>query len=128
MMIGIDFDGTICEDPKDLYPMVGNPLPHAIDTIRALHKAGHQLFIWSLRSHSTRELKPMLEFLWEECLIGIIRQEPASPYGKPPFDMFIDDRNFGGFPGWQKVAEHFGVQHALKLPPPLRIPGEPQHG
>lgn len=113
MMIGIDFDGTICEDPKDKYPMVGAPMLHALPVIRALHRAGHQLFIWSLRSRNAREERPMLEFMWEHGLVGILRQEPVNPYGKPPFDCFIDDRNFGGFPGWLKVAAEFNVLQLL---------------
>ena len=38
--LAIDFDGTIY---KHKFPEIGKPLPHAIESIKALKKAGKKL-------------------------------------------------------------------------------------
>lgn len=49
MQIAIDFDGTIV---KHAYPKVGDPVPSALETIRELRRAGHQIIIFTMRSGS----------------------------------------------------------------------------
>ncbi|MCP4341330.1 MAG: hypothetical protein GY799_21195 [Desulfobulbaceae bacterium] len=46
MIIGIDFDGTIC---THTYPVIGRPVPHAVRVIKALQDKGHKLILWTVR-------------------------------------------------------------------------------
>ena len=112
MRIAVDFDGTIVEDA---YPKIGNPQLFAFETLRELQKAKHQLILWTVREgESLQEAidfckKNGVEFYAvnknfpEEVLeIGQSRKLNA--------DVFIDDRNVGGFVGWSKVWELLGNQ------------------
>lgn len=47
LIIAIDFDGTCVEHD---YPAVGLDVEGAVDTLRALHKAGHRLILYTMRS------------------------------------------------------------------------------
>lgn len=112
MRIAVDFDGTIVEDA---YPKIGNPQLFAFETLRELQKSKHQLILWTVREgESLQEAidfckKNGVEFYAvnknfpEEVLeIGQSRKLNA--------DVFIDDRNVGGFVGWSKVWELLGNQ------------------
>ncbi len=46
MIIGVDFDGTICEHT---YPLVGAPVPHAIRVMKRFMGEGHDLILWTVR-------------------------------------------------------------------------------
>lgn len=47
--IAVDFDGTIVTHE---YPRIGKLLPGALETIRTLQRNGHQVFLYTMRSHS----------------------------------------------------------------------------
>lgn len=49
MIIAIDFDGTIV---KHQYPEIGEPIFGAIDTIKALQRNGHDIFLWTMRGNN----------------------------------------------------------------------------
>lgn len=49
-IIAVDFDGTIVQHR---FPEIGTVLPGAIPTLKALKKAGHKLFLWTMRGHPT---------------------------------------------------------------------------
>ena len=46
MTIAVDFDGTIVTHK---YPEIGEEMPFAIDTMKALINEGHKLILWSVR-------------------------------------------------------------------------------
>ena len=46
-IIGIDFDGTIVEHE---YPLIGNPVPGALETMKDLIASGHKIILWTMRS------------------------------------------------------------------------------
>ena len=48
MIIAIDFDGTIVEHR---FPEIGDPVPYALNFIKALKENGHQIFLWTIRSN-----------------------------------------------------------------------------
>ena len=104
LILAIDFDGTIVEDE---YPKIGKPLVFAFETLKKLQDDGHRLILWTYRNG--RRLKEAVDFCNEngiefyavnesydgEELNGISRKINA--------DIFIDDRNIGGFIGWGEV-------------------------
>jgi len=103
--IAVDFDGTIVEHR---YPAIGEPMLFAFETLKELQKKGFVLILWTYRVG--KELDEAVEF----CRInGVefyavnksypeeILDELASR--KIDADIFIDDRNLGGFPGWSEV-------------------------
>lgn len=47
LIIAIDFDGTCVEHD---YPAVGLDVDGAVDTLRALNRAGHRLILYTMRS------------------------------------------------------------------------------
>ena len=105
MLIAVDFDGTIVEHK---YPEIGEPLPGAFETLIALVEAGHKLILWTYRDG--QELQDAVDFCLEKGLMFYaVNQsypdEEFSPYisRKIQAELFIDDRNFGGFPGWENI-------------------------
>lgn len=110
MVIAVDFDGTIVEHK---YPKIGEPLLFAFETLKQLEKQGHKLILWTYRSGDL--LLEAVEFCKTN---GVIFYAVNSSYPgetlneneasrKIAADLFIDDRNFGGFPGWSTVWEQF---------------------
>ena len=110
MKIAVDFDGTIVENA---YPSIGHPMMFAFETLKALQRKGHKLILWTYRDG--KRLDEAVEF----CLVKGIqfyavnhshpdeRMEYRHYYNKISrkidADIFIDDRNVGGFVGWSKV-------------------------
>ncbi len=105
MKIAVDFDGTIVEHA---YPAIGREKMFAFQTLKELQKHGCLLILWTYRTG--KELDEAVEF----CRInGIefyavnknypeeIMDENVSR--KINADIFIDDRNLGGFPGWSEA-------------------------
>ncbi len=105
--IAVDFDGTIVTHE---YPKIGKTLPFAFDTLKALQAKGYRLILWTVRNG--KSLDEAIEFCRdngvefyaanknypeEEIEKGISRKIEA--------DIFIDDRNVGGFPGWGEIYQ-----------------------
>ena len=105
MRIAVDFDGTIVEHQ---YPDIGKELLFAFETLKELQKQGHQLILWTYRSG--KELEEAVEFCRERGIEFYAvnknypeeQWDPDSPR-KLQADIYIDDRNLGGFPGWSEV-------------------------
>lgn len=108
LLIAVDFDGTIVEDA---YPKVGKPLPFALETIKMLQADGHRIVLWTYR-HG-KALKDAEEFMIKRGIppYAVNRsypEEASHPNDvsrKINADLFIDDRNFGGFPGWGVIYQ-----------------------
>lgn len=109
LLIAVDFDGTIVEDA---FPKVGKKKPFAIETIRMLQDDGHRIILWTYR-HG-KPLQEAIEFLQKSGikLYAVNKSYPEeenNPKGvsrKINADLFIDDRNFGGFPGWGVIYQN----------------------
>jgi len=103
--IAIDFDGTIVDHE---YPAIGKEKLFAFITLKELQKRGALLILWTFREG--RELKEAVDY----CLLNGIefyavnRNYPEEQWTdstprKINVDIFVDDKNVGGFPGWGEV-------------------------
>ena len=102
MVIAVDFDGTIV---KHKYPLIGEEIPFAIDTLRLIQsELRHHLILWTVREGNL--LKDAVEFCRDRGLefYAVNQNHPEDTNIISPrklmADMFIDDRNFGGMPDW----------------------------
>lgn len=107
MIIAVDFDGTIVEHR---FPAIGKTKLFAFETLKALQKNNHTLILWTYRAG--RELKDAVAFCKDHGIefYAVNSSYPEEVYDesisrKVNADVFIDDRNIGGFPGWSKVWE-----------------------
>ena len=104
--LAIDFDGTIVEDA---YPSIGKPKIFAFETLKKLQSEGYRLILWTYRHGKSLEeavefcRKNGVEFYAVKSSFEgeIFYDETQSR--KIDADLFIDDRNLGGFPGWGEI-------------------------
>ena len=107
MIIAVDFDGTIVEHR---YPDIGKEKLFAFESLKALQKQGHLLILWTFRSG--KELDEAVEFCKNNGVefYAINKSYPEETFDdtvsrKINADLFIDDRNIGGFPGWGEIYQ-----------------------
>ncbi|NSW45491.1 MAG: hydrolase [Bacteroidales bacterium] len=105
MKIAVDFDGTIVENA---YPQIGEEKMFAIETLKQLQKRGHQIILWTYRTG--KELDAAVNFCKQRGLefYAVNNNFPEEkPQDNLPrkinADVYIDDRNLGGFIEWGKV-------------------------
>ncbi|PWG06168.1 BT0820 family HAD-type phosphatase [Polaribacter aquimarinus] len=105
LIIAVDFDGTIVEDA---YPKIGKEMIFAFDTLKKLQSQGHRLILWTYRSG--KKLDEAVDFCKENGLefYAVNKNFPEENYDekysrKIHADLFIDDRNIGGFLGWTAI-------------------------
>lgn len=119
MIIAIDFDGTICQNE---YPEIGDPMPLAIWSIKKLKKRGHDLILWTCRQGEL--LDEAVEWCEEHGIpFDLVNEhEPnnlrafGGVAGNKVFaNIYIDDRDLGGFPGWECAMELIKEAEAPKL-------------
>jgi hypothetical protein len=113
LILSIDFDETITQVGFSNFHYSIPPSPGAIETINEFYKDGCIILIWTCRN----DLTPVRNYLErynipydkinDDC--EIIKKEWGGTrkiYG----DIYIDNLNLGGFPGWaiakQIVQEH----------------------
>ena len=119
LLIAVDFDGTLVEDA---YPRVGKAKPFAIETIKMLQNDGHRIILWTYR-HG-RALREAVEFMEKSGIppYAVNRSypeeesHPSDVSRKINADLFIDDRNFGGFPGWGPIYQSLSKEERPALP------------
>ncbi|MEW4924323.1 BT0820 family HAD-type phosphatase [Algibacter sp. 2305UL17-15] len=106
-LIAVDFDGTIVEDA---YPRIGKPQMFAFETLKKLQDEGHRLILWTYRCGD--RLDEAVAFCKENGIIfyAINQSFPEEEYTpevsrKINADLFIDDRNIGGFLGWGQIYQ-----------------------
>jgi len=107
MKIAVDFDGTIVEHR---YPAIGEEFLFAIETLKELHRQQHQIILWTFRAG--KELDEAVEYCRQRGFefYAVNKNYPEEVFDetisrKLNADLFIDDRNLGGFPGWDVVFE-----------------------
>lgn len=116
-ILAIDFDGTIVENR---YPSIGKPMLFAFETLKKLQEKGFILILWTYRSGN--KLDEAVEFCKKNGIefYAINKSFPEEEYSnkmsrKINADIFIDDRNVGGFLGWGKIyAELMGEDKELQ--------------
>lgn len=107
MKIAVDFDGTIVEHK---YPEIGEELLFAVETIKELQRRQHLIVLWTFRSG--KYLDEAVEFCRKRGLefYAVNKNFPEEAFDmnqspKINADLYIDDRNLGGFPGWNVVLD-----------------------
>lgn len=104
-VIAVDFDGTIV---THAYPAIGKEMLFAFATLKELQARGHKLILWTFRSGD------LLDEAVEYCrkngveFYAVNKNYPEEVFSdkisrKVNADIFIDDRNIGGFRGWSEV-------------------------
>jgi hydroxymethylpyrimidine pyrophosphatase-like HAD family hydrolase len=104
-VIAVDFDGTIVEHA---YPRIGKEMMFAFATLKSLQKKGHKLILWTFRDGEL--LGEAVEYCRSNGVefYAVNKSYPEEQFDlsisrKINADLFIDDRNVGGFPGWSKI-------------------------
>ncbi len=103
-IVAIDFDGVIVDE---CWPEIGPLVPGAVWAVQAIDRAGNWIVINTCRSGR----------LADEAKAFLVRNDiPFDAFNenldhrsqrfggdcrKISADVYIDDRNLGGFPGWQ---------------------------
>jgi hydroxymethylpyrimidine pyrophosphatase-like HAD family hydrolase len=107
LIIAVDFDGTIVEDA---YPNIGKPMLFAFETLNKLQSMGHMLILWTYRYGD--RLNDAVKFCEENGIVfyAVNHSFPEEYFQndssrKIHADLFIDDRNIGGFPGWGEIYQ-----------------------
>lgn len=118
LTIAVDFDGTIVEDA---YPEVGSPMLFAFETLKKLQSEGHLLILWTYRSG--KKLDEAVAFCKENGIefYAVNKSYPEEVYSndisrKIMADIFIDDRNFRGVPGWGEIYQELVKEQPMIKP------------
>ena len=105
VIIAVDFDGTIVEHN---YPDIGKEMLFAFITLKQLEKRGARLILWTFRNG--KELEEAVEYCRKNGIefYAVNKNYPEEIYDetvsrKINADIYIDDKNIGGFPGWSEV-------------------------
>lgn len=103
--IAVDFDGTIVEHE---YPGIGKEILFAFQTLKELNKLGANLILWTFRTG--KELEEAVEYCRKNGVefYAVNKNYPEERFDetvsrKINADIFIDDKNIGGFPGWSAI-------------------------
>ena len=106
-IIAVDFDGTIVEHR---YPEIGPEMLFAFETLKELQKKNHRLILWTYRAGIY--LDDAVEYCRQNgmefyAVNANFPGETSLEMGSRKIyaDIYIDDRNLGGFPGWIKIWE-----------------------
>jgi hypothetical protein len=111
LLISIDFDGTICQH---VFPEIGEEMPGAFETMKALQAAGHRLILNTCREDEKRRnyLTEAVEWCRKNGVEfrSVNENHPDDEFrdrvGRKVYaNYYIDDRNLGGFPGWAAVRK-----------------------
>jgi hydroxymethylpyrimidine pyrophosphatase-like HAD family hydrolase len=106
LTIAVDFDGTIVEHR---YPEIGREMMFAFMVLRELQRKGYRLILWTFRHGTELEeavaycSKNGIEFFAVNATDPKEVFDPAILSRKVLADIYIDDRNVGGFMGWSAI-------------------------
>ncbi len=108
LVLAVDFDGTIVTHE---YPRIGKVIDGAFETLKDLKRKGFTLILWTVRSGEL--LDEAVEFCRKNGLTfyAVNNEHPDEIFNekyvsrKIVADIYIDDRNIGGFVGWDKIRE-----------------------
>jgi hydroxymethylpyrimidine pyrophosphatase-like HAD family hydrolase len=110
--IAVDFDGTIVDHE---YPKIGKEKLFAFDTLKLLQKNGATLILWTYRAG--KELEEAVEFCKKNGLefYAVNKNYPEEIFDntvsrKIFADIYIDDKNIGGFWGWSKIWQELNPE------------------
>ena len=125
--IAVDFDGTIVEHE---YPEIGKEKLFAFLTLKELAKKGARLILWTFRTG--KELEDAVEFCRKNGVefYAVNKNYPEEIMNetagrKIDADIFIDDKNIGGFPGWSEVWQMLNPFEAEQREAERKISSKP---
>jgi hydroxymethylpyrimidine pyrophosphatase-like HAD family hydrolase len=125
--IAVDFDGTIVDHE---YPKIGREKLFAFRTLKELEKQGARLILWTFRTG--RELDEAVEFCRQNGIefYAVNRNYPEEIFDenisrKIDADIYIDDKNLGGFPGWSEVWQQLFPYELQERMAEKRLSGSP---
>jgi len=123
LKIAVDFDGTIVEHE---YPDIGKEMLFAFETLKELQKHGALLILWTFRAGY--ELEQAVEFCRNKGIefYAVNKSYPEEVFDetisrKINADIFIDDRNVGGFPGWGRIWQLISGYDEIELETARRL-------
>jgi len=93
--VAVDFDGTVVEFA---YPLIGKPVPHAIECLHFLRKKGIGIILWTCRTGKGLEEAAGYMTKAGIPLLGVNSrpEEPGWPAGNKVFaSVYIDDASAG---------------------------------
>jgi len=115
--IAVDFDGTIVEHK---YPEIGKEKLFAFETLLTMQKRGFKIILWTVRSGE--RLEEAVEFCRDKGLefYAVNKNYPEEVIDenferKIEADIYIDDRNVGGFPGWSAVWQMLNPDENIRI-------------
>ena len=121
--IAVDFDGTIVEHA---YPEIGKEMLFAFQTLKELNKLGANLILWTFRTG--KELEEAVEFCRKNGVefYAVNKNYPEEAFDetvsrKINADIFIDDKNAGGFPGWSEIWQMLNPYEIQQMEAEKRI-------
>jgi hypothetical protein len=90
MIIYVDIDETICESPESRDYSLAVPLKERIEKINKLYESGNKIIYWTARGTGSginwREVTEKQFSSW-----GVKYHD--LKFGKPIYDLFVDDKN-----------------------------------
>lgn len=90
MVYYIDIDDTICTLSGSMQYETAKPIQRAIDKVNKLYSEGHQIIFWTARgTKSGIDWRQLTEHQLKSW--GV--QYHELKFGKPVYDLFIDDKN-----------------------------------
>jgi len=106
MRIAVDFDGVLAEEE---YPGIGALIRDAKAAMVLLKRWGHLLIINTCRAGFPQKAAEVwltdhgipYDYINENDPVLLLKYEVDCR--KISVDLNIDDKNFGGFPGWEEV-------------------------
>jgi hydroxymethylpyrimidine pyrophosphatase-like HAD family hydrolase len=116
-IVAIDFDGTIV---AHRYPEIGEPVPYALETMRAMQAKGYKLILFTMRGGEY--LREAVDYLSAEGIeLWAVNENPTQRFWtdspKVYAHIYIDDAAFGcplieiegdrPIVDWLAVAAHF---------------------
>jgi hypothetical protein len=121
--IAVDFDGTIVEHS---YPAIGKEKLFAFRTLKELEKMGARIILWTFRNG--KELDEAVSFCRQNGLefYAVNKNYPEEVFNesvsrKIDADIYIDDKNIGGFPGWSEVWQMLNPYEIQEMEAEKRI-------
>jgi len=103
MIIYVDIDNTICRSPKTMEYDKARPIPEAIKKVNSYYDRGDTIIYWTARGTGSG-------VDWEEVTIRQFRiwgvKYHDIRFGKPVYDVFIDDKNLNADQWLNDPASH----------------------
>ncbi|MBN1387809.1 MAG: hypothetical protein JW965_05135 [Bacteroidales bacterium] len=116
LKIAVDFDGTLVEHA---YPKIGKDILFGFETLKELQKHGALLILWTIRAG--QELDEAVEYCRNKGIefYAVNKNYPEEEFDdsvsrKINADVYIDDKNVGGFPGWSTIWQQLSLYEEME--------------